>query len=110
MYQLNELNKEMKYLVDSYEDENDENEVKKSYELYRSFEENLKEMLNDNDGKLMISDFNDLKDIIDDYQEQLDGYGADIKSNEIITTLREQIIAESENLNVKLTKEVINEH
>lgn len=110
MYQLNELNKEMKYLVDSYEDEDDENEVKKSYELYRSFEENLKEMLNDNDGKLMISDFNDLKDIIDDYQEQLDGYGADVKSNEIITTLREQIIAESENLNVKLTKEVINEH
>lgn len=108
MYQLNELNKEMKYLMDCYE--NEEDELKNSYELYSSFEKNLKEMLNDNNGKLMISDFNDLKDTIDEYQEELDNYGAYIKSDEIVNTLREKIIAETKKMNVELNKEVINEH
>lgn len=108
MYQLNELNKEIKYLKDCYEDEDDE--LKNSYELYSSFEKNLKEMLNDNNGKLMISDFNDLKDTIDEYQEELDNYGAYVKSDEIVNTLREKIIAETKKMNVELNKEVINEH
>lgn len=107
MYYLNVLNKEMKYFEDCYE--YDDDEIKNPYELYKNFEEDLKEKLNDNNGKLMISDFNDLKETIDEYHEELESYGTNSKCNKIIDTLREQIIGEGQTTNVQLKKEVIYE-